>query len=81
MVQNVSRQSRTTLMLCHVWALSLFLQIREAQHAAESSVSDISQQQLRTFRESVPQTSGDSKQAIDGLQRCVGCDRTVDSVE
>ena len=52
MVRNVFRQSRTTLMLCHVWALSLFLQIREAQHAAESS-SDISQQQHRTFRESV----------------------------
>ena len=53
MVRNVFRQSRTTLMLCHVWALSLFLQIREAQHAAPESSSDISQQQRRTFRESV----------------------------
>ena len=66
MVRNVFRQSRTTLMLCHVWALSLFLQIREAQHAAESSVSDISQQQRRTFRESVQrQVETASKQLTD----------------
>ena len=65
MVRNVFRQSRTTLMLCHVWALSLFLQIREAQHTAESS-SDISQQQRRTFRESVHrQVETASKQLTD----------------
>ena len=34
-LRNVFRQSRTTLMLCHVWALSLFLQIREAQYGGE----------------------------------------------